>query len=255
VKVAAGDVVSKEKPEEVQEVETTAVADVPEWRRGATSVTGPRPSAEFKGYFSECSAAVQKELRETRAQLLVAKNRAAVAREEEKVRRVGSPETIVREALRVMKLAGQVKKVEKDHSIGGWARTVVEGCAESLAASAPSSVPSLESVGLTPPVDEAQSAAGARLAEYEAKRVELEAEFAELPYHTQGEYEAACKALKQEYSDVCLTDVERVEQAVSAERERIVYDMLDVLQSLDGDGLTGREVRSSAISAVVKLAV
>jgi len=218
---------------------------VPEWRRGA----GP----QFKGFFSECAPEVRKELRETRAQLLVAKNRAAIAREEARAKQLGSPEAVVRDALRVMKLAGQVKSVGKDHAIGGWAKTVVEGHAASIAASAPSSVPSLESVGLTPPVDEVQSAAGLRLAEYEARRVALDDEFAALPYHAMSDYEAACQQLKKEYMDVIGTDVERIEQAASDERERLVFDMLKALQSLDA-GMTGQELKKHAIGAVVRMA-
>jgi len=237
----------KKKNRKLRKQESAAVerSDVPEWRRGAGS--------QFKGFFSECSPEVQKELRETRAQVLVAKNRAAVAREEARAKQLASPEAVVRDALRVMKLAGQVKSVGKDHAIGGWARTVVEGCAASIAASAPSSVPSLESVGLTPPVDEAQSAASLRLAEYEARRAALEDEFAALPYHALSDYEAACQGLKGEYADVCFTDVERIEQAASGVRERLVFDMLDTLQSLD-TGLTVQEFKKHAIGAVVRMA-
>lgn len=98
------------------------------------------------GFFSQCEDDVKSQLRETRAALLVARNKRELAEEERKLKQLGSPIAHLKDAVYCVNLADRLKKKENEHHVVGWAKTVAEGYAETIARSVPSTVPSLESV-------------------------------------------------------------------------------------------------------------
>lgn len=169
------------------------------------------------GFFSECDAGVRKELRDTRAQLLIVENKRRVAEEEAKLKRCLSPHSLVRELIQVTAMATRLKNQTKDQAIGGWAATVVDHLAKSVAESAPSSVPSLESVGYNDSVSQngASDAKSLRRAEYDGLLVALEARYDSMEAYSIEEYDCAVMDLKDQYADVVYSADELVDRFYS----------------------------------------
>jgi hypothetical protein len=155
-------------------------------------------------FFSSCEEDVQAALRESRAKVLIAKNERELLEEQAKKKRLESPEALLVSALRVMSLAGRCADKKGVSPIAGWAKTVADGYAESVARSAPSSVPSLESVS-----DSVEGTVKSmRLAAYERELKTLEEYYVSLEVCSAQEYDSAKGALQQRYEDVLLSDVE-----------------------------------------------
>jgi len=151
---------------------------------------------------------VQQELKRTRAELLIEKNKVDLARAKAQARALDpeSPEFVVKEMIRVAGLASSLKKRTQDQQVGGWAETVADSLTKQVAASAPSSVPSLESVGLGKSAlrssDGTESVESARRAEYERRKEELCAQFERQVVIMPEEEEVAFKFLDDEFADV-----------------------------------------------------
>jgi len=180
-----------------------SVGEVPEWRRKAMGQGVVR-----QGYFSTLETSVQQELKRTRAELLIQRNKVSLARAKAQSKSMDpeSPEYIVREMIRITSLAVNLKKKTHDQQIGGWAETVADGLTKQVAASAPSSVPSLESVGLGKSAlkssDGSDSVESARRVEYERRKDDLCAQFERQAVIMPEEEEVAFKILDDEFADV-----------------------------------------------------
>jgi len=120
-----------------------------------------------RGFFSELGEDTKKRLRESRARMMIAENERKTKEAEEKLKYLESPLALLATAMKTMRVAEQCAEKQGDHRIAGWARTVADSYAESVAKSAPSSVPSLESVKSTVSGDDRKAA---RRAEYVAEK-------------------------------------------------------------------------------------
>lgn len=85
-----------------------------------------------------CAEAVQEELRDTRAKLLVARNKRQLVEEERRIALLSSPLANAEEAVRCAKLAQECGKLG-GASVAEWAAAVATGVSESVARSAPAS--------------------------------------------------------------------------------------------------------------------
>jgi len=90
------------------------------------------PSSGVKGYFSSLSDDVQKQLKQTRAEMLIEKNKRELIEEQRKLKYLNSPMAAVAEAMRAMGVVEKIAKKENDSKVLGWARTVSEGYASSF---------------------------------------------------------------------------------------------------------------------------
>lgn len=111
--------------------------------------TRKQNAAVYGGFFSGCDDEVQLALRDTRAKLLVLENERRIVEEERKIARLKSPVQLAEDAVALVKLAERATKSAGSSKVAGWAATVVEGASVDVAKSAPSSVPSLESIKTT----------------------------------------------------------------------------------------------------------
>lgn len=98
------------------------------------------------GFFVGCDSAVQDELRESRAKLLVLENKRRAIEEERRIAKLESPMQVVEDAMAMVKFAAGAAKLSADSRVAGWAATLGEAESELLAKSAPSTIPSLSSV-------------------------------------------------------------------------------------------------------------
>jgi len=201
-----------------------AALDRENWRQvsgdnSASQVKETLISNSSRGYFSDLSVDVQRKLKESRAKMLIAENEKKEMHARDCLARNVGPEALIRELVRVSALAVQVKKQTADMKIGGWAETVSEFVAKSVADSAPSSVPSLEDVGYGESSlksscgydGAAELARSIRIVEYKKKMSELSEywEAQDVIVADQDKHEIA--ALQLEYRDVLKTSAELVE--------------------------------------------
>lgn len=179
------------------------------------------------GFFSECDDGVRKQLRESRAKLLIVENNRKAAEEELKLKRCLSPQSLVRELISVTSMAAQLKKQTKDHAIGGWAESVVDHLTRSVAESAPSSVPSLQSVGVRDSVSSGGSVFDAvrelRMTEYKMMLSRVESSFEQMEAYSEQEYDDSILEIKEMYSDVAYTVAEREARAMSRKVSEAMY--------------------------------
>lgn len=181
---------------------------VPEWRKGAVAVgdgpVGGRPSSPaggFQGYFSGSSVEVRSELRDSRAKVLVLENKRRALLCEREIRRLESPAQVVSDVVGLVRRAASLSVGAGSPRVMGWAKTVLSSCAESVAGSLPSTVPSLDSVGM-------ESTSGGsgeisdRAAEYKVKYDEMVAHYDSLevvdPYDRDDDF----AELRSSYADV-----------------------------------------------------
>jgi len=184
---------------------------IPAWRVNARD----NVSSVKHGYFSECPLDVQKELRDTRAQLLIARNKKDLGMVEKQIAQANSQEAVVKDCLRMLRITEQVKKKAAESRVGGWAETIADSAVVSFASSVPSSVPSLESVGIgRSALSSAESSEGAldsaqklRKLEYEARKAVLVSDFEEHGGFLHS-HERVLEILADEYEDVLLTPLE-----------------------------------------------
>lgn len=100
---------------------------VPEWRRGAGPLRG--------GYFSELEEGVQKELRESRAEALIARNRREAREHAARLAKLESPEAVFYRAMAMLELAEKAAKKANDSKVAGWVATIASSHSESIARS------------------------------------------------------------------------------------------------------------------------
>jgi len=182
---------------------------------------------ERKGFFSECDDSVRQQLRESRAMALVAKNKLEAYKAERELKKVSSVSAemeLVQEMIKVTRLATQLKKNTADAQIGGWAATVADSLTKSVADKAPSSVPSLESVGLGSSGLKSSAGDSARLAAYQLDIKYVDDAFELMDSYTDEEYDFAINRVKNDYPDVAFTAEERMKKRINE------YVALDLLQ-------------------------
>lgn len=180
-----------------------------------------------RGYFSELDSSVQRELKESRARLLIEKNRLDLARAKEAVRVIDpeSPEYIVKEMIRVTGLANNLKKKTADAKIGGWAETVADSLTKSVAEGAPSSVPTLESVGYgKSALRSSDGSVSERATQYEERKVRIAEAFDLATVELPGEREEALEDLKVEFADVVYDPATAASVRAREAQERFVLE-------------------------------
>jgi len=164
-----------------------------------------------KGFFSELDEVTQRRLRESRARMMIAENERKAKEAEEKLKYLESPLALLATAMKAVKVAEQCAVKHGDHRVASWARTVANDYAESVAKSAPSSIPSLDSVKSTVSVS-GDDIKAARLAEYKEKKKALLESFEEMEIFSPSHQVATLEALDDDYEDVVLTFEERVKK-------------------------------------------
>jgi len=114
----------------------------------AVSVSGVRQKGfgVHVGQFADLPGDVQRRLKESRARALIAKNEREEREHRGRISDMDSPEAIFMKAMGLMEVAQKAAKSKNDSRVMGWVETVASSHAESLARSAPSSLPSYASV-------------------------------------------------------------------------------------------------------------
>jgi len=173
------------------------------------------------GYFSECPAGVQEELRNTRAELMIARNKHDKVLVEKKMEELDSSVRLVERTLKVLRLQKDLAKASEKTNmrVGGWAKTVLTDASEEYvnkAASRPgSSLPSLDSIPVeTVPTVQSDRDFELRMANYKLAIVALDKEADGVSWCDNQEYLRARNAIDMEYADVALTGEERIKRQV-----------------------------------------
>jgi len=219
---------------------------VPAWRvRGEVEA---RPAGS--GFFSSCSQDVQTRLRESRANMLIAENKKkeleALARQK-KLESVTPEIEAVMQLVNLTRMANQLKKQTKDQHIGGWAETVANQLTKSAVESAPSSLPSLESIEKG---DSALKSEGVcvefdaerelRLLEYNLKKTRLDRYYEAVDCYSPADQEHEYRMLDHEYSDVTRSDAQRQSQEsadkIAASMQKYGVDQYKIQDILVGAG-------------------
>jgi len=99
-----------------------------------------------EGFWNSCSLRLRQELVDSKARMHIAENVRRAKEAEERIRQMESPEALLRRAMAMVTVAEECAKKGNDSKVAGWAQTVATSYAESIARSAPSSVPSYASV-------------------------------------------------------------------------------------------------------------
>jgi hypothetical protein len=99
-----------------------------------------------RGYFSDCSEETQKQLKESRARMLIAENERKAIEAERRVSQLKSPAQLAADVVALVERVEKMAKAGRDDKMTRWAQEVTTASASTLASSAPSSVPSVESV-------------------------------------------------------------------------------------------------------------
>jgi len=227
--------------------------NIPEWRRkdDVGSRSTPVLGSGRVGYFSRCAEDVQRELCDSRAAVLVARNKRELAEEKTKLARLASPEALVKAVAYAVSVGERLKKQTVNSKIGGWAETVVDSMVESVVRSAPSSVPSLESVGYgKSAVSEVKEkepedggiAAELRKTQYALAMATLEASCDAMPYVPGPYYDDEVEKIRREYADV-------VESPEVAMKSKFVDELLEVYEGNIPDVVLKKMVKFGWIAA------
>jgi len=181
----------------------------------------PKPDVFRAGFFSLCDQETQRRLRDSRAKALVAENELKAFQAQSKLDAAQSvsPELrLVQELVKVTRLANNLKRNTVDAQVGGWAATVADSLTKSVADKAPSSLPSLESVGLGSSglkSSDGEVVDHVRFAEYQSKRNRINAYYDGQAYDLPDEQEFQLNQLRDEYQDVSMTKVDRVKKSIA----------------------------------------
>jgi hypothetical protein len=106
----------------------------------------PARAGVGRGYFSDCPMEVQKQLKESRARMLIAENERKMIEAERRISQLKSPAQLAADVVALVERVEKMAKAGRDDKMSKWAQEVTAASASSLASSAPSSVPSVESV-------------------------------------------------------------------------------------------------------------
>jgi len=194
-------------------------ASVPEWRVGAGPSNLPgvgrlKGCGVHVGAFDGLSEDIKLSLKETRARLLIAENERKLKEIERRDAWDVSPMALMKTVMATVSMAERLKKTTADAQIGGWAATVASSAIESVARSAPSSVPSLEEIGLGKSAlscgSSEDSALSARRIEYTEKVTKLKDDLDLGRVECYDEVRLFAN-LRDEYKDVAYTDDDKLQ--------------------------------------------
>jgi len=175
--------------------------------------SGDRASAG--GLWNSCPEDVRQGLVDSKARWHIAANRRKAAEEEEKLKRLESPTAVlVQEMIRVTGMANKLKSQTANAAIGGWAEVVADSLTRSVAESAASSVPSLESIGYGQSAlrSSGGDTTASRCADYDRAMQAVKARFEHYDSYCEEDYDFAVKVVKDEFADVAYTPEERLKQ-------------------------------------------
>jgi hypothetical protein len=163
------------------------------------------------GFFSGCDSEVQRELRDSRAQLYIAQNKLKAQKAKKDLEAMNSVQGIVQQMIDVSTAVAKLQKQSTDQAVQGWAKTVAASMSKSITESS-SSVPSLESVGFG--ASGLRSTDGEvldpmRVAAYERDLKYVEDSFADMEGYSEEDYVYAVGKVKQEFADVAFTKSQR----------------------------------------------
>jgi len=167
------------------------------------------------GLWNSCPEDVRQGLVDSKARWHIAANRRKAAEEEEKLKRLESPTAVlVQEMIRVTGMANKLKNQTANAAIGGWAEVVADSLTRSVAESAVSSVPSLESVGYGQSAlrSSGGDTTASRCADYDRAMQAVKARFEHYDSYCEEDYDFAVKIVKDEFADVAYTPEERLKQ-------------------------------------------
>jgi len=191
----------RKKKSDAGSVDATLVDVVPEWRRKTDTRVG---------YFSALDTATQLELKNSRAKMLIAKNRRSEQLANKQVECDSGSEAAIKTVLRALNVADSLRKSVSDSKMSGWARTVADSYAKSVVDSVSSSHSSMVSLDS---VQFGEQAVGLmtkedRRSEYDSKVEIVRNRWASAESFFPEDMEAEFKALKAEYADVFFSSEE-----------------------------------------------
>lgn len=105
---------------------------------------------EDRSFFAGLDDSVRDDLRKSRAEALIAKNRREAAVDEAKLRDMAGARGVLADVLRVVRSTEELQRKSKSAGIRGWAKTLADSVQKSVAESASSvdsSLPTLSEVG------------------------------------------------------------------------------------------------------------
>jgi len=115
---------------------------------------------------------------------------------------------LLRNLAQVAELSAKISR-SKDEKISGWARTIASSASDSLSASRPSTVPSLESVEFAEGANKCETGASSvsaeRLLDYEVERKQMEQCYEEADMYRPEDRELDFQELKDKYADVLMS--------------------------------------------------
>lgn len=194
------------------------------------------------GFFSQCGDVMKSQLRESRAALLVARNKRELAEEERKLKQLDSPIAHLKDTVYCVNLADRFRKKEGDSHVVGWARTVAEGYAETIAKSAPSSVPSLESVPFDVELSSVERKKQHMLKLYRGELAQLEKDYDDGFEMENSEYDAIKAEIVEKYQEYVFDSHE-----LRAKKEKEKYVAIVSLMNANRDVKAGA-LRSMGVS-------
>jgi len=163
------------------------------------------------GAFSALDGQTRKELQESHARLLLKQNEVNCKKLDRQIKGMDpdSLECVARNALRVATLAADLRNKVRGDKVAGWAETIANSLTKSVASSAPSSVPSLESVGYgeTCVTSDANQQGKLTVAGFEAEKKELDKWYFELDAYDPEDYRCDLASLKERYIEVLRPDL------------------------------------------------
>jgi len=148
-----------------------------DWRRRNTD-QDKKSASGFSGYFSACSEDTQRELRETRAKLLIVKNETQTAMEKAKLENALGPMAEIQKANALARAMLQIRRNEENAGgdrVVGWARTLSEAASVEIAKTISDGLSSKCSSSVQTPVfDGTAASCSTRRGEYLKKKADLE---------------------------------------------------------------------------------
>jgi len=217
VGVGLGEAAHELGPNTLKNREKRAAAKRRKERRKAEGVgrmSGHLVDAGRQGYFSDLPSEVQVQLKASRAELLIARNKRELAVEKSKLDEVSGVQGAMAKMHRTTRLARKLQAGPAS-SVGGWAKAIA-AAAQSAIASAVSgengSIPTLEELeqGVASAVT-GTSAASDREVEYAIRRKVIEETYESSGCYDPYDLEDDLKALARKFSDIAMTSDELAE--------------------------------------------
>jgi len=149
-------------------------------------------SCASSGFWASCEEEIRKELIESKARMHIASNNKKAAEDVRRLDHLRSPAQMLKDLMKIVELAGESAKQQNDSKVAGWAATVAQSYAESVARSASTSVESFDafvaaSGGSSTVVDvQVHEDVIRQLQEEKKRNVELEAKLRSVPMERSG---------------------------------------------------------------------